>query len=396
MANIVSFNEAGTGYVSLPGVNIENFAQVSLKFKTKQDNGLIFYMASEDQSNRLSLSLLDGALVMRSAPGGDISSEGLTKLNDGQWHVVTATADGSQISLVVDDFDVYTLDTPDSPLTIAATPIYFGGVPDRFALAAGASATDSSFSGCIGDTTINGKLINYASSTGNQGASVSKCPLPDAGPTTTTTTQIKPKRIDDDDTTSSSVDQGPTVPVQPVEEPRENEIETTTTARPQVVTTTTTTESVPVTTTLPDTTTVPMGQCRLPAQPSDDPDVDDNSGTRFGNVRFSRHHYESLPGRHRQKSELSVEFKTSEPDGIIFYAAETRHIDYTALYLKDGKVILLFNEFDFDFELVLIMIFFLKLNLIAPLFFQLWNWTGFVDQSGTLQRRPMAHGHVQS
>jgi hypothetical protein len=36
---------------------------------------------------------------------------------------------------------------------------------------------------------------------------------------------------------------------------------------------------------------------------------------------------------------LSVEFKTSEPDGIIFYAAENRHIDYTALYLKDGKVL---------------------------------------------------------
>lgn len=219
MANIVSFNEAGTGYVSLPGVNIENFAQVSLKFKTKQDNGLIFYMANEDQTNRLSLALLDGALVLRSSPGGDISSESPTKLNDGQWHMVsfllvsnnlfecyqcnissffqvTATADGSQLSLVVDDFDVYTLDTPNSPLTIPATPIYFGGLPDRFALAAGASATDSSFSGCIGDTTINGKLINYASSTGNQGASVSKCPLPD-GPVKTST--IKPKRIDDED-----------------------------------------------------------------------------------------------------------------------------------------------------------------------------------------------------
>lgn len=89
VANIVSFNEAGTGYVSLPGVNIENFAQVSLKFKTKQDSGLIFYMADEDQTNRLSLSLLDGALVLRSSPGGDVSSEGLTKLNDGQWHVVS-------------------------------------------------------------------------------------------------------------------------------------------------------------------------------------------------------------------------------------------------------------------------------------------------------------------
>ncbi len=143
-----------------------------------------------------------------------------------QWHVVTATADGSQISLVVDDFDVYTLDTPNSPLVIPATPIYFGGVPDRFALAPGASATDSSFSGCIGDTTINGKLINYASSTGNQGASVAKCPLPDA----LGGSPLKPKRIDDEES-STSVDPIPSetipsetdplesLPVEPVTQP---------------------------------------------------------------------------------------------------------------------------------------------------------------------------------
>ena len=104
----------------------------------------------------------------------------------------------------MDDFDVYTLDTPNSALTIPATPIYFGGVPDRFALAPGASATDSSFSGCIGDTTINGKLINYASATSNQGASVSKCPLPDAPIGGSPPIMIKPKRIDDDETASPS------------------------------------------------------------------------------------------------------------------------------------------------------------------------------------------------
>lgn len=116
---------------------------------------------------------------------------------------MTATADGSQISLVVDDYDVYMLDTPNSNLIIPATPIYFGGVPDTFALAAGASATDTPFLGCIGDTTVNGKLINYASSTGNQGASIAKCPLPD-GPAVATgsggmagTTPLKPKRIED-------------------------------------------------------------------------------------------------------------------------------------------------------------------------------------------------------
>ena len=121
---------------------------------------------------------------------------------------MTATADGSQISLVVDDYDVYTLDTPNSPLIIPATPIYFGGVPDTFALAVGAAATDTPFLGCIGDTTVNGKLINYATSTGNQGASIAKCPLPDGSSASSGSgSPLKPKRIEDSSTSEvASVD----------------------------------------------------------------------------------------------------------------------------------------------------------------------------------------------
>lgn len=130
-------------------------------------------------------------------------------------------------------------------------------------------------------------------------------------------------------------------------------------AAPEKVPETTPTPTTTAATTIaPETTTAPMGRCNLPLRPAgnsallesalqkhkriahaDDPDVDENSGMRFGNVKFSRYEYSTLPGRHRQKSELSVEIKTTEPDGIIFYAAENRHIDYIALYLKGGKVL---------------------------------------------------------
>lgn len=78
----------GAGFVALPGVNIENYAQITLKFKTREENGLIFYIANEDQSSRLSLSMLNGALVLRAFPGGEVVSETQAKLNDGQWHAV--------------------------------------------------------------------------------------------------------------------------------------------------------------------------------------------------------------------------------------------------------------------------------------------------------------------
>lgn len=38
------------------------------------------------------------------------------------------------------------------------------------------------------------------------------------------------------------------------------------------------------------------------------------------------------------RTNLSIEFKTSEPDGIIFHAADGRHVDHLVLYMMDGKV----------------------------------------------------------
>jgi laminin alpha 3/5 len=38
------------------------------------------------------------------------------------------------------------------------------------------------------------------------------------------------------------------------------------------------------------------------------------------------------------KYEFSLEFKTLARDGIMFYVADDRHIDYIALYMKDGQV----------------------------------------------------------
>lgn len=91
-----------------------------------------------------------------------------------------------------------------------------------------------------------------------------------------------------------------------------------------------------------------MQSCSLPLEPAEDPDVNDNSGTRFGNVKFSRFQYDSLPGKTGRiwdKSEMSMEFKTAEPDGIIFYAGEKEpHVDHTTVYLKGGRVHFSFNS----------------------------------------------------
>jgi len=38
------------------------------------------------------------------------------------------------------------------------------------------------------------------------------------------------------------------------------------------------------------------------------------------------------------KYEFSLEFKTLSADGIMFYVADERHIDYIVLYMKGGQV----------------------------------------------------------
>ena len=38
-----------------------------------------------------------------------------------------------------------------------------------------------------------------------------------------------------------------------------------------------------------------------------------------------------------------MEFKTASPDGIILYVADSRQVDFVALYLKEGYVLYGYN-----------------------------------------------------
>ena len=42
--------------------------------------------------------------------------------------------------------------------------------------------------------------------------------------------------------------------------------------------------------------------------------------------------------RIKKASSFGIEFKTTEKDGIIFYIADERNVDFIALLIKDGKV----------------------------------------------------------
>ena len=56
-------------------------------------------------------------------------------------------------------------------------PLFFGGVPEYYSIDATASAVDTNFYGCIGDITVNGKVINLADTDKKPGAILQKCSI---------------------------------------------------------------------------------------------------------------------------------------------------------------------------------------------------------------------------
>lgn len=76
--------------------------------------------------------------------------------------------------------------------------------------------------------------------------------------------------------------------------------------------------------------------CKLPVEP--EVDVDFDAGYRFGTSGDSRIEFTQIPAKIKKSYDISLQFKTTEPNGVLFYAADSRHTDFIALYLKNGYV----------------------------------------------------------
>ena len=88
------------------------------------------------------------------------------------------------------------------------------------------------------------------------------------------------------------------------------------------------------------------GQCALPVTPSLDPDLNIESGFRFGVKKGSFLEYikKSLPDMMVDKSRFSIDFKTTHPNGLIFFMFnEEGKKDFVALFVKNHKLVYSFN-----------------------------------------------------
>ncbi|XP_034231739.1 laminin subunit alpha isoform X3 [Thrips palmi] len=297
----VSFSDKAAGYMQWPNVNAYDEIQLTLRFKTSSSPGLIAYITDEDQTSTLSLSMVNGILVLRSKTAEVTSND--SKYNDGQWHVVTATYDQNGLQIYVDDYDSFKTPNP-GYLQIQDGSLFFGGLPEDYNLSPGASASANPFVGCLADATIGRDLINFANITSRRNVILNKCPT-GSDPTDN-------PGLDDD------VD---------AEEPAVNVPAPTT----------------PTPAPLPTPAPTPSGQCVLPLSPASDPDVEEGHGMRFGSKPLSRFEFGSLHRALKNRFELTVDFKTDQPNGTIFFVADKNYLDHIAVYLVNGKVHYSFN-----------------------------------------------------
>lgn len=355
VASIVSFEKMAPGYVkhtSPDGTGL----QLTFKFKTDQPDGLIFYTTTRNQDSYVSLSLAESALILRAAPGGELSTGSYNKYNDSEWHVVNAIREHNQLRLHVDDFEDFKVSVA-QPAVPFDGPVFFGGVPDEYNIAAAASATDTNFFGCIGDVTLNSKIVNFAESNDRPRALLQKCHL------LRSSSHFQSPTFGAGRETNTSAP-GDTLTVQ-IPEVVEVDFDSssypppyvTTDSSPQLVTSapslfptvpSTTTEIVTSTTEEILATgdeTVFAESCALPVEPSEEV-LDESAGFRFGSRRNSRIEFQTLPSNPRGDFKFSFDFRTTATEGVIFYASDELHRDVIAIYMKDGKIVMRFNPGD--------------------------------------------------
>ncbi|KAL7292410.1 hypothetical protein TKK_0013999 [Trichogramma kaykai] len=341
-ASLVSFHAANPGYVKWDKVIVPDALQINLKFRTRSENGVIYHLTNSDGTPANTLTLEDGQLVLISQGEKLQTNTPEIKFNDNEWHVVTATHNGSTLRLDIDDTEEEMLDNVDIPRQINDGVLYVGNVPDNVKN----GLSFEPFVGCIGDTTLNGVIVNFANSTERPHAHLAQCPKPDQtliideGSPSMTLPPPPPEPTGEDDNV--------VFPGQEDNEGKEfNPRFGETTDSPSSQSPEPQTSPVPVwTTTLQSPTSeepLTVDGCRLPQIPLEDPDQQAERTWRFGTKPESRFEFSALGGRYKDSFAFQIDIKTLANEGVVFFGADFNKRDLIALFIKDGLV-----HFTFD------------------------------------------------
>jgi len=328
--NTLSFMEDTPGFVQLPSMQVNGSISVSFMFRTTANHGLLMYMRDSNDFYYLSLSMEDGVLYLYAHPNIQIvtikpkskQEESAQKLqwNDNKWHTASITVIKEPrkiIFLQIDDFYVGDTGTlPEIPLLEGNDyETFFGGIPDdiRSNLKPDVTENDTPFVGCIRDAVVLEEYVNFAESAAITGASLGECGVKGTVIEKLPSTTEQPAELDGkpNEPTEEAYDPTKLFPMMNYS------------------------EDPPV-----------FGECRLPGTPALDPELNIDSGFRFGvkTGSFLEYEKEQLPKMMVDKSRFQIDFKTTHSNGIIFFMMnEIGKKDFIALFMKNGRLVYSFD-----------------------------------------------------
>ena len=320
--NTLSFMEDSPGFVQMESIAVDGSLTVSLSFRTTSSDGLLLYMRDIIGNHYISLSMAAGSLHLYAFPYTKIvtktpGTQELLQFNDNKWHTVSITIiDDPQRMVILQIDDFYELNSglvDEIPLLVNTEyESFFGGISDtvRADLPSGVFENGSPFIGCIRDAMVINSYVDFQDSVEMSGASLGECGV--------IAPSIEKASKKPEDKQKPEQEEEPYDPVAlfPGLFPEED-------STPQV-----------------------YGQCALPVTPALDPELNIESGFRFGVKKGSFLEYikKSLPEMMVDKSRFQIDFKTTHPTGLIFFMMnEEGKKDFVALFVKNHKLVYSFN-----------------------------------------------------
>nr|XP_031298140.1 contactin-associated protein-like 3 isoform X2 [Camelus dromedarius] len=147
-------------YLALPGVSGEDRVSIIFQFRTWNRAGLLLNSQFQHQSGALILVLSDGRLKLSLSqpghPARDVTAG--AGLNDGQWHSVSLSAKGSQLSLTVDGEAASMAHALRGQIDSGDT-YYLGGCPNNSS-GSGCASPLGGFQGCLRLISIGDKAVD--------------------------------------------------------------------------------------------------------------------------------------------------------------------------------------------------------------------------------------------
>ncbi|CAH1791707.1 unnamed protein product, partial [Owenia fusiformis] len=125
--------------------------RLSLFFKTRQSNGLLFYTG--DEGDYMNVAIKDGGLVLTINLGSGVydkvirPKDGNSRFDDNRWHKLVIIRESREVTIEVDNKKVGSGTTTGDFTMLSSNVLYVGGSPDTSKLPG--SRVKSNFRGCL-------------------------------------------------------------------------------------------------------------------------------------------------------------------------------------------------------------------------------------------------------